>query len=40
MPCKAAAIHFGAPIDNIEPRMTISAWLRVPGRRGISYRIW
>jgi hypothetical protein len=36
----ATAIHCGASIGNIEPRMTIGVWLRVPGRRGISLRIW
>jgi hypothetical protein len=36
----AAAIHCGAPIGNIEPRKTISVWLRIPGRRGIMHRIW
>jgi len=36
----AAAIRCGAPISNIEPRITISVWARVPGRRGTSLRIW
>jgi hypothetical protein len=36
----AAAIHCAAPIGNIEPRMTIGVWLRVPGRRGSIHRIW
>jgi hypothetical protein len=36
----AAAIHCGAPIGNIEPRMTIGVWLRVPGWRGITHRVW
>jgi len=35
----AAAIVCGASIGNIEPRRTISVWLIVPGRRGISHRI-
>jgi len=36
----AAAIRCGAPISNIEPRITISVWARVPGRLGTSLRIW
>jgi hypothetical protein len=36
----AAAIHCGAPTGNIKSRMTIGIWLRVPGPRGVSHRIW
>jgi len=36
----AAAIQSGAPIGNVAPRMMIGFWLKVPGRRGITHRIW
>jgi hypothetical protein len=36
----AAAIYCGAAIGNIEPRATVGVWLRIPGWRGMTHRVW